>query len=85
MLNIIIAEHIAVELKGVTNHWGITHKVVATVTDNAANMVAAVRITGWTHIHCLAHTLNLVVLKNDQTVMLIKKKCKDIVTFFTKV
>ena len=56
-----IAEHIASEFKGVTNHWGITHKVVAIVTDNAANMVAAVRITGWTHIHCFAHTLNLVI------------------------
>ena len=48
-------------------------------------MVAAVRITGWTHIHCFAHTLNLVVqeaIKNDPTLLLIKKKCKDIVTFF---
>ena len=79
------AEHIAAELKKVTNHWGITHKVVAIVTDNASNMVAAVKITGWTHIHCFAHTLNLVVqeaIKNDPTLLLIKKKCKDIVTFF---
>ena len=48
-------------------------------------MVAAVRITGWTHIHCFAHTLNLVLqeaIKNDPTLLLIKKKCKDIVTFF---
>ena len=42
------AEYIAAELKKVTNHWGITHKVVAIVTDNASNMVAAVKITGWT-------------------------------------
>ena len=55
------ADHIAAELKRITNYWGITHKVVAIVTDNASNMIAAVRITGWTHIHCFAHTLNLVV------------------------
>ena len=44
-------------------------------------MVAAVRITGWTHINCFAQTLNLVVqeaIKNDPMSLLIKKKCKDI-------
>ena len=81
-------EHIADELQRITDHWEITHKVVAVVTDNASNMVAAIRITGWTHIHCFAHTLNLVVqeaIKNDPVLLLIKRKCKDIVTFFTKV
>ena len=59
--------------------------MAAIVTDNASNMVAAIRITGWTHIHCFAHTLNLVVqevIKIDPALLLIKKKCKDIVTFF---
>ena len=77
--------HIAGELQRITDHWEITQKVVAVVTDNASNMVAAIRITGWTHIHCFAHTLNLVVqeaIRNDPLLLLIKKKCKDIVTFF---
>ena len=81
-------EHIADELQRITDHWEITHKVVGVVTDNASNMVAAIRITGWTHIHCFAHTLNLVVqeaIKNDPVLLLIKRKCKDIVTFFIKV
>lgn len=65
----------------VADHWGISDKVVAIVTDNASNMVAAIRITGWTHIHCFAHTLNHVVreaIKNDPTLLRIKKKCCDI-------
>jgi len=79
------AEHIASKLHKVTDQWGITNKVAAIVMDNASNMVAAVRNTGWTHIHCFAHTLNLVVqeaIKIDPTLLLVKKKCKDIVTFF---
>jgi len=73
------AEHIAGELRRVTDEWGISNKVAAIVTDDASNMVAAVRITGWTHIHCFAHTLNLVVqeaIKIDSALLSIKKKCK---------
>jgi len=43
------AEHIAGELRRVTDEWGISNKVAAIVIDNASNMVAAVRITGWIH------------------------------------
>ena len=69
------ARHIASEFQKITDHWGIT----AIGTDNASNMVAAIRITGWTHIHCFAHTLNLVqeAIKADSSVTQIKKKCKD--------
>ena len=69
------AEHIAGELQRVTDEWGLTNKVAAMVTDNALNMAAATRITGWTHIHCFAHTLNLVVqeaIKIDPALLLIK-------------
>ena len=55
------------------------------VTDNASNIVAAVKITGWTHVPCFAHTLNLVVseaIKSDENVSDLKKRCKRIVTFF---
>ena len=54
------AEHIAAELIGVTNHWVITHKVEAIVTD--------IRIMPqmWSQqselqIHCFVHTLNFAV------------------------
>ena len=40
------AENIADELKAATDEWGITQKIVAVVTDNAANIVAAIRWNG---------------------------------------
>ena len=55
------------------------------VTDNASNMTAVVRLTGWRHIPCFSHTLNLVVqeaIKADRAVVAVKKKCKEIVTYF---
>ena len=62
------AENIADELKAATDEWGITQKIVAVVTDNAANIVAAIHLNGWKHIQCFAHTLKLIVqdaLKDD--------------------
>ena len=50
------AENIAASFQKIAEEWGISRKVVAMVTDNAA-----VRHTGWTHVSCFAHTLNLVV------------------------
>ena len=79
------AENIAAELIRIGKEWEISEKVIALVTDNAANAVAAARITGWTHIPCFAHTLNLIVkgaLGADPSLVALKKKCKDIVTFF---
>ena len=55
------------------------------VTDNAANVVAAVRHTGWTHVPFFAHTLNLSVseaIKADTKIHQLRKSCRDIVSFF---
>jgi hypothetical protein len=79
------AENIAAELVRIADEWNITEKVVAIVTDNAANMVVAIRITRWKHIPCFAHTLNLIVqgaLSAAKETADLKKKCKDMVTFF---
>ncbi|KAJ8014101.1 hypothetical protein DPEC_G00036760 [Dallia pectoralis] len=38
--------------------WGLMSKDPAIVTDNAANMVCAVEITGLTHGGCFAHIIN---------------------------
>ena len=79
------AEHIADALLKVSENWDISSKVVAIVTDNASNIVAAVKITGWIHVPCFAHTLNLIVseaIKSDETVSDLKKRCKQMVTFF---
>ncbi|XP_028414611.1 zinc finger BED domain-containing protein 4-like [Dendronephthya gigantea] len=79
------AQHIADALLQVADNWNISTKVVAIVTDNASNIVAAVKITGWIHVPCFAHTLNLIVseaIKSDERVNDLKKRCKQIVTFF---
>ena len=79
------AENIAKELKHIINEWNIMNKVVAVVTDNAAYVVASVRLNGWKHIPCFAHTLNLVVqdsLAVNPTLSGIQKKCHDIESYF---
>ena len=81
------AENIASELKAVTNKWNITEKVICTVTDNASNMTAAVRLTPWKHLPCFAHTLNLIVqnaINSDTALVELCKRCRNIVTFFEK-
>ncbi|GAA6093680.1 E3 SUMO-protein ligase ZBED1-like, partial [Tachysurus ichikawai] len=46
-------------LRGVAIEWNLTDKDPALVTDNASNMVIAAQLTGFLHIKCYAHTLNL--------------------------
>jgi hypothetical protein len=55
------------EMKRVTSEWGTENKVVAVVSDNAAN-VAAVRLAEWKHAQCFAHSLNLVVQYGIQSI-----------------
>lgn len=79
------AVKIASELEHVADKWKITDKISCIVTDNAANMVAALRATQWKHIPCMAHTLNLIVqesLNKDRVLVNLRAKCRHIVTFF---
>ena len=60
----------AASFQKIAEEWGISRKVVAMVTDNAA-----VRHTVWTHVSCFAHTLNLVVseaIKADKKIHQLK-------------
>lgn len=80
------AEHISEQLGKIVDEWSLRPKVVGVVTDNAANCVAAIRLPGWRHIPCFAHTLNLIVkdgIKADKAVMEVQKKCKAVVLFFS--
>ena len=77
------AKHIADALLKVAENWDISSKVVD--IDNASNIVAAVKITGWTNVPCFAHTLNLVVseaITSDENIRNLTKRCKQIITFF---
>ena len=78
-------ENIAVSFQKMAQEWGISQKVVVMVPDNAANVVANVRHTGWTHVPCFVHTLNLVVseaIEADTKIHQLRKSCRDIVNFF---
>lgn len=55
------ADNICSQLTRIVEEWGIADKILSVVTDNGANMVAAVHQAGWAHYPCFAHTLNLVV------------------------
>ena len=84
-MNLTLTEVIAAELMSVTDNWGITEKVVCVVTDNANNIVAAVRLNSWKHLPCFAHTLNLDVqdsLKADPELAEIQKKYQALCRIF---
>lgn len=55
------------------------------MTDNGANMVAAVRKAEWRQHPCFAHTLNLIAkdsLKTVPEVVKVLEKCNAIISFF---
>lgn len=55
------SRNIAAWVNEVSERFAIQNKICAVVTDNAANMKAAVTKLNLRHLGCFAHTLNLVV------------------------
>lgn len=78
------AENLSHQLKTVVKEWGIDKKIACVVTDNASNVVAAIRLCDWRHISCFAHTLNLVVQSSLEKMRTILVKVKTIVEFFKR-
>ena len=79
------AVNIASELQKLAGEWKIKDKVVSIVTYKAANKIAATCVWGLTHLSCFPHRLNLVVtdaIKNDDHLMRVQKKAKNMVSFF---
>ena len=79
------ADNIASKLHTVATSWGIDEKVVCVVTDNASNMVSGISKTGWRHLPCFAHTLNLIVqdsIKKNSELSEIQNKYKEVVSHF---
>lgn len=78
------SKNLAFYLKNVTVEWDINYKIVAIVTDNAANITAAVNEMKYRHIGCFAHSINLVVQHSLENISKPQKKVKSIVEFFKK-
>lgn len=60
-------ENSAMFLKNTIQEWKIEHKITAVVSDNAPNIVGAIRHCNFCHVFCFADNINLVVqhaLKN---------------------
>lgn len=74
--------HTAGHLARVTDEWGLGDKIVACVSDNASNIVSAMRDLHWDHISCFAHMLNLIVKAALKEVQHIVQKVKAIVEYF---
>ncbi|XP_063215791.1 zinc finger BED domain-containing protein 4-like [Bacillus rossius redtenbacheri] len=65
--------------------WEINDKVFAVVRDNARNVVAALNLSSFNHIPCLAHTLQLVIkdgLLSSKMVAAVTGACRRMVGHF---
>ena len=80
------AENLNKELGETINEFGIKKEGLAIITDNAANIVKACKLGGYSHVGCFAHALNLAVQKGTAIpeASRIIGKCRQIVSFFNK-
>lgn len=60
----------------------VKNKIIACVTDNAANEVAAIRLCQWRHLGCFAHTLNVVVQQSMMEISPTAIKVNTIIEYF---
>jgi hypothetical protein len=77
--------NLSIRLTEIAKCWGIENKVACVVTDNASNIVNAIKECGWEHISCFAHTLNLAVkdsLQDADNIRALLLKCRELVGFF---
>lgn len=78
------AENLANLFKEKFEEWEIQNKITAVVTDNAANVVAAVRHGKWSHLACFAHTVNLVVQRGLKEIDGSLFRFRKVVEFFKR-
>ncbi|KAJ8969312.1 hypothetical protein NQ314_001813 [Rhamnusium bicolor] len=78
------AENLSEQLIDIVKNYNIENKIEACTTDNAANIVAAVRNCNWRRISCFAHTLNLIVQEALREIHATTGKVKSIVEYFKR-
>ncbi|XP_057203827.1 E3 SUMO-protein ligase ZBED1-like [Triplophysa rosa] len=79
-------ENIASALKDALAAWGLKEEGQSCITtDNAANMIRAMEINGWTRLQCFGHRLHLAIenaLKDDRVQRAVGV-CKKLVSQFS--
>lgn len=78
------ADNLAAFMKDTIAEWGLSDRVAAIVTDNAANMKLAAEKCNWRRLSCFAHTINLIVHSGLEVIQDIVLKVKDIVSYFKR-
>ncbi|CAH1098482.1 unnamed protein product [Psylliodes chrysocephalus] len=78
------ADNLCSFLKEMFNKWNICNKIGAVVSDNASNILAAVRVGEWRSIGCFAHLLNLIVRTGTVPINNQLIKVKRIVEYFKR-
>lgn len=78
------SENLCSFLKDVMKEYNIENKITAVVSDNAANITAAIRLGQWRGVSCFAHSLNLVVQTALKEVNDIVTRVKRVVEYFHK-
>lgn len=71
-------------LKDIVRKWNLENLVTMVVSDNASNIIAAIKLCNWRSLGCFAHSINLVVesgLKYEDVKSIIAK-VKAIVQYF---
>lgn len=77
--------HLAVAVKNIVRKFGLQDKVLVCVTDNASNIVGAIKdVISWKHFPCFAHTVNLIVNDGLDSQSELLSKIKSIVGYFKR-
>lgn len=78
------AENICELLQERIKDWGIENKIAAIASDNARNIVAAIRLGNWRQLSCFAHTVNLIVQKGIKEIESTLTKIRKVVEYFKR-
>ncbi|XP_015375064.1 PREDICTED: zinc finger BED domain-containing protein 6-like [Diuraphis noxia] len=71
-------------LKNTVEEWNIQYKITAVVSDNAPNIVGAIKKCNFRHVPCFAHCINLVVQSGLKEMSEVQKKVKSFVEYFKR-
>lgn len=77
-------EKLAAQIKTILSEWGLGEKLITVVSDNAANVAAAIQSHSWSHIPCFANMLNAMMDDGLQLVSELCNKVDFIVEHFRK-